>query len=172
MATPLNVSWEQLDAGQQTADAFHVAVTISSHPVVNTLHQQELLAEGLKRSEDRRQRGWLHDRRQRGEGTGPLGPEVLFHHTVGAEDDHQPLSTVAGGSCSRQTWQSAQKRQSRRGDAKPFQNVASGEHGYGAYQNEILFFQFIAKDYVVFKPVMTSFVSQWTFLAMACRGHL
>ena len=78
----LDVAGEQLDAGQQAADAAHVVVAVAADLVADAVQDQRLVLERLERRQallERELRPFL------------VGPEGRRDDAVGAEHDDQPL---------------------------------------------------------------------------------
>src|SRR6185369_14907263 len=72
----LDVAGEELDAGQQAADAAHVAVAVGADLVADAVEGEQLLLEGLEGLEAFLEVAELAFR---------VGPEVLGDDAVGAE---------------------------------------------------------------------------------------
>ena len=120
LAASLDVAREELDPGQQAADAPHVAVAVTPDLVVDALEREQPVLEGRERLEDRRQLAV-------GERALALGPEVLLHSAVGGEHDHQPLLRPGGrGGEARQV---AEEGEHGRADSEPLEQPAAGEAG-------------------------------------------
>ena len=92
VASPLDVAGEEFDAGEQAADAAHVAIAVAADLVANAFEGEEAILEGSQGGEDRPQcHGLLAFAGRRGERAGGGWPEVLPHRAVRAEDNDEPL---------------------------------------------------------------------------------
>src|SRR6185295_4966617 len=82
IGTALDVAGKQFDAGEQAADAAHVAVAVAANSVAHAFENQRLILERRERLEAFLERE-----------LGPLliGPERAGNHAIGAEYDDEPL---------------------------------------------------------------------------------
>ena len=82
VGTALDVAGEQLDAGEQAADAAHVAVAVAADPVADAVQEQRPVPERLQR------RDALLEREL---GAVLVRPEGRRNDAVGAEHNDEPL---------------------------------------------------------------------------------
>ena len=126
VAPPLDVAREELDTGEEAADAAHVAVAVAADLVADSLEREEAILERGQRREDRTQ---LHRRLgipfRPGERPSCGRPEVLLHGAVRAEDDDEPLPR-RGGAC--EAGQIAEERRYRRTDPELPQQFTARDH--------------------------------------------
>ena len=124
MGAALDVAGEELDAGQEAADAAHVAVAVGADLVADPVEGEQLLLEGVEGLEALLELAELAFR---------VGPEVLGDDAVGAEHDHEPLLRR---SAARGEAEAGQLREEGRGggaDAEVAQEFAAAlmsRHGF------------------------------------------
>ena len=115
----LDVAGKQLDAGEQAADAAHVAIAVAADLVAHAVQHQRAILKRLERLEALLERELL-----------PffVRPECARHDAVGAEHDHHPLlpPRLIG---ERQARQIQDERQRSRADAKRAEKLAAGWRG-------------------------------------------